>query len=215
MDWYAALRAASGPRNWWPGRTRLEIILGAILAQNTAWTNAERALRALRAEGLLNLQRLRRVPVARLAEVIRSSGAYRQKARKVRAFLDLLEADFGGSLARVARLETGPLRAWLLSVWGIGPETADSILLYAYGRPVFVVDAYTERVLRRHALIRPGAGYAEIQRFFLARLPADASLYNDYHAQLVRVGQLHCGRRPRCDGCPLEPFLPRGPRPSS
>jgi endonuclease III related protein len=208
LDLYHALWAAAGHRNWWPGRTRLEIILGAILTQKTAWTNVEKALSSLRAGGLLRWERLRELPEAELAATIRSSGTYRQKARRIRAFVRFLEERYGGSLSRMAREETGSLRRDLLSVWGIGPETADSILLYAFRRPVFVVDAYTLRVLVRHGYLQAGSGYAEAQQLLHKHLPPQEPLYNDYHAQFVWVGQTRCRTAPRCHGCPLQPFLP-------
>jgi endonuclease-3 related protein len=214
--WYEALLAAHGHRGWWPGKSRTEVILGAILTQNTAWTNVETALAMLRAAGLLDFVSLQRVPEVELASHLRSSGAFRQKARKVLAFLQTLDETAGGSLARMARIPTPELRADLLGTWGIGPETADCILLYAFRRPIFVVDAYTRRVLARHGLQRENAPYAEVQALFHDALPTDPDLWSDYHAQFVRLGQEHCRRAaPRCDGCPLEPFLQRktGPKP--
>lgn len=209
LDWYAALLAAHGHRGWWPGRTRTEIILGAILTQNTAWGNVEKALAVLRAARLLDFSMLRRIPETELALHLRSSGAFRQKARKVRAFLQTLDESAGGTLAGMARVPTHQLRTALLDTWGIGPETADCILLYAFGRPVFVVDAYTRRVVARHGLVAENALYREVQALFHASLPADPDLWNDYHAQFVRLGQEHCRRAaPRCAGCPLESFLP-------
>jgi endonuclease III related protein len=209
-DWYGALRAAHGHRGWWPGRTRAEIILGAILTQNTAWTNAEKALATLRGEDLLDLGRLGRLAEPELARHLRSAGAFRQKTRTVRAFLRTLDTLAEGSLARMARIPTPELRAALLATWGIGPETADCILLYAFGRPVFVVDAYTKRILARHQLTREDAKYEAVQAVFHESLGADPGWWNDFHAQFVRLGQGHCRRAaPRCDGCPLEPFLPR------
>jgi len=207
LSFYSALLRAAGHRGWWPGRTRLEIILGAILTQNTAWTNVEKALERLRGNGLLSLPGLRSCPEGRLAETIRPSGYFRQKARKVRAFLELLDVRYGGSLDRMSRRPAGALREELLAVWGIGPETADSILLYAFHKPVFVVDAYTRRVLIRHGLLPAKASYALTQDYLAAHLPVEEALYNDYHAQLVWVGQRYCRTTPQCDGCPLEPFL--------
>jgi endonuclease-3 related protein len=215
-EWYEALLAAHGRRGWWPGKSRTEIILGAILTQNTAWTNAEATLAVLRAAGLFDLVKLHGLTEAELVSYLRSSGAFRQKARKVMAFLRTLDETAGGSLARMARIPTPELRAALLGTWGIGPETADCILLYAFGRPVFVVDAYTRRVLARHNLQREDAPYAEVQALFHDALPTDPDLWNDYHAQFVRLGQEHCRREaPRCCGCPLEPFRHRkaGPKP--
>jgi endonuclease III related protein len=204
---YASLRAAAGHRHWWPGRSRLEIILGAILTQNTSWMNVEKTLLALRRDGLLRLEGLRACPEARLAELLRPSGYFRQKARKLRAFLTLLDREYGGALKRMARRPTPELRRDLLGVWGIGPETADSILLYAFRRPVFVVDAYTLRVLTRHGMLAEGTSYADAQAYLTRRLPEDEPLFNDFHAQFVWVGQRHCRPQALCTGCPLEPLL--------
>ena len=185
------------------------MIVGAILAQNTSWGNVERALAGMRARGLLRLEPLMRAGAAELEAAIRSSGTYRLKARKLRAFLDHLLLRHGGSLARMAREPTDRLRGELLSIWGIGPETADCILLYAFGRPVFVVDAYTERVLRRHGL-HPGGGYEEVRARIEGEIGPDPELYNDLHAQLVWVGKRFCRVRPECGACPLRPLLPEG-----
>jgi len=204
---YAALARRFGPQRWWPGRTAFEIAAGAILTQHTAWTNVERALRALAARRLLEPRRLHAVPAARLAEVIRPAGTFRVKARRLRAFARFLGDRFGG---RMAGLRTAPLpslRADLLRVPGLGPETADAILLYAAGRPVFVVDAYTRRVFARHRLIAPAAGYETIRAFAERHLPADPRLFNEYHALLVAVGKRHCRTVPRCAACPLRPDL--------
>ncbi len=212
LDYYQALLEAAGHRGWWPGRTRLEIILGAILTQNTAWKNVEKALAALKARGLLRLDRLRSLPEEELAGIIRPSGYFRQKARKIRAFLALLDGSYRGSLSAMGRAPVDRLRRDLLEVWGIGPETADSIILYAFRRPAFVVDAYTMRVLTRHGLLPHRAGYAECQRLLVEGIPEDLALYNDFHAQFVWVGHHYCGPTPHCDACPLRRFLgPRGP----
>jgi endonuclease III related protein len=205
---YLILRARNGHLDWWPGRTRTEVIVGAILTQNTAWTNVELAIRNLRAQRLLTIRALRDADPDRLAAAIRPSGYFRQKTLKLKAFVAMLDREHAGSLARMSRAETGTLRAQLLDTWGIGPETADSILLYAFDRPVFVVDAYTSRVAVRHGWAPTGARYAALQELFMRHLPQDRELYNDYHAQLVWVGKHHCGTRPRCEGCPLAPLLP-------
>lgn len=207
LVWYDVLRKAAGHRGWWPGRTRLEIILGAILTQNTSWANVEKALASLRRAGLLRLEPLRALSEEDLAAHIRPSGYFRQKARKIRAFLALLDGEYAGSLGRMGNAPLSLLRKQLLSVWGIGPETADSILLYAFRKPVFVVDAYTLRVLSRHGLLPGDATYEEAQRFLTSRLPEDESLFNDFHAQFVWVGQRFCRTRPFCDLCPLQSFL--------
>jgi len=204
---YPLLRARNGHLHWWPGRTRIEVIVGAILTQNTAWTQVEKAIAALRAKRLLSVRGLRRASLPRLEGAIRPSGYFRQKSRKLKAFVALLDREYGGSLARMGRAPTDALRARLLATWGIGPETADSILLYAFARPAFVVDAYTHRIASRHQWAPERIGYAELQRLFVAALPRDAALYNDYHAQLVWVGKHFCGPRPRCEGCPLGVLL--------
>ncbi|MBD3334685.1 MAG: hypothetical protein GF355_04135 [Candidatus Eisenbacteria bacterium] len=213
LEVYRALRRHNGHLNWWPGRTRLDVILGAILTQNTAWTNVERALANLRSRGWLNLRSLRGVRRDRLAAAIRPSGYYRQKARKLKAFIAFLDQTYAGSLQKMARAETGLLRRQLLDVWGIGAETADSILLYAFHRPVFVVDAYTQRVMARHGWGPARAGYEELRGYFETSLPPDVENWNDFHAQFVWLGKHHCRPRPQCAGCPLESYLPPdGPR---
>ncbi|HET7291593.1 MAG TPA: hypothetical protein VFM88_04135 [Vicinamibacteria bacterium] len=203
---YRRLRRSYGPAGWWPGRTSFEVCLGAILTQNTAWANAERTLRGLRARGLLSFRALDALPASRLAPLLRSSGTFRVKARRVRAFLDLLGREFGGRVARMARQEPMRLRRQLLDVPGIGPETADAILLYAAGHAFFVVDAYTRRVFERLGLLRGGESYEAVQAFFHRRLPRDANLFNDYHAQLVRLAKEACRPRPSCARCPIEPL---------
>lgn len=196
---------------WWPGRTRIEIIVGAILTQGTAWKNVERAIAALRRARVLSVPALARIPETELALAIRSSGYYRQKAKKIKAFLDHLFERYEGNLSRMARTPTPALRRELLGIWGVGPETADSILLYAFGRPVFVVDTYTHRLLLRHNL-HPGGGYERVRIFLEKHL--EPKLYNDFHAQIVWAGSRFCGTKPRCDDCPLSGLLPPdGPRP--
>ncbi|MGH9793623.1 MAG: endonuclease III domain-containing protein [Candidatus Acidiferrales bacterium] len=208
--YHDAMYAALGPQQWWPARTPFEVIVGAILTQSTAWVNVERAIVSLRRERMLTPLALERVPLARLARLIRPSGYFRQKARKLKAFVRFLRGEFGGSLARMFRTPTARLREMLLEVHGIGPETADSILLYAGNHAVFVVDAYTRRVLVRHGLIGSKAGYEEMRALFESNLPRDAKLYNEYHALLVQVGKNYCRpAAPQCDGCPLGKYLDR------
>ena len=205
--YYRRLREVYGPQRWWPAETPFEVIVGAILTQNTAWKNVEKAIRNLKAAGLLNPEGLRRVSVRRLARCIRPSGYFNIKASRLKAFVRFLFENHDGDVRRLFSEPVEALRAGLLSVKGIGPETADSILLYAAGLPVFVIDAYTRRVLSRHGLVSRQASYSDLQRFFMDRLPPRADLYNEYHALLVRVGKEHCRRRPVCNGCPLEIFL--------
>jgi endonuclease III related protein len=205
---YRILRARNGNLHWWPGRTPLEVIVGAILTQNTAWTNVRKAIAELRAGRLLSIRGLRGASRPRLERAIRASGYFRQKTLKLKAFVALLDRDYGGSLARMGRAPTAELRARLLATWGIGPETADSILLYAFRRPVFVADAYTYRVVTRHGWAPARIGYPELQRLFTGVLPRRVALYNDYHAQLVWLGKHFCRTRPRCEECPLRDLLP-------
>jgi len=208
--YYDALFAANGPQRWWPGRTAFEIIIGAILTQNTSWSNVETALRNLRRERLLTPGAIAAVSFARLAQLIRSSGYFRQKAKKLKCFVGFLQKEYGGSLNRMFRTPTAALREKLLTVHGIGPETADSILLYAGKHPVFVVDAYTRRLLERHNVIGPMQTYEEIRELFERSIPRDASLYNEFHALIVRTGKEYCRpRNPRCSECPLHSFLPQ------
>jgi endonuclease-3 related protein len=208
--YYDVLFAAHGPQHWWPGRTAFEIIVGAILTQNTSWSNVEIALRNLRREKLLTPRAIAQVPLARLAPLIRSSGYFRQKAKKLKCFVGFVQSEYDGSLRRMFRAPTGAVREKLLAVHGIGPETADAILLYAGKHPVFVVDAYTRRMLERHSLAAPTQSYAEIRQLFERSLPNDAALYNEFHALIVRNGKEYCRTsNPRCSECPLHSLLPQ------
>lgn len=200
---YQAMLKALGPQGWWPGRTRFEVIVGAILTQNTSWGNVARAIENLRGAGALTPQALATIPPARLARLIRSSGYYNVKAGRVKRFLSFLGERYGLNVSRMLARRPSSLRKELLAVPGIGPETADSILLYAGGVPIFVVDAYTRRILSRHGLIAPDASYDEMQALFMGALPPDAALYNEYHALLVAAGKEYCRPVPRCAGCPL------------
>jgi len=183
----------------------LEVAVGAILTQNTAWANVVRAIANLERAGLMDARRLAAVRSARLAALVRPSGYYNVKARRLKAFITMLARDYGGDMKALAAEPLPALREKLLGVYGVGPETADSILLYALGLPTFVVDAYTRRVLSRHGLAAPEAPYDELQALFTNNLPADAALFNQYHALLVQVGKERCRpRAPKCPGCPLE-----------
>lgn len=206
LDLYDAMFAAYGPQHWWPARTPTEVIVGAILTQNTAWRNVERAIENLRRADALDWAVLRDLHEAGLAELIRPAGTFNVKARRLQAFVGWLWERHGGSLERMFATPLADLRGHLLGIPGVGPETADAILLYAGGLPSFVVDAYTARILRRHGLIRLDEGYSEIKRLFETQLPADATLFNEYHALLVQIGKLHCRPTPNCRGCPLERF---------
>ena len=208
MAMYRALFKAYGPQHWWPGESPFEVIVGAVLTQNTAWINVEKAISNLKRERLLSPARLRHVAPRRLAQLIRPSGYFNIKADRLAHLMAFLTGRYGGNLARMLRDDPGELRKGLLLVNGIGPETADSIILYAAGKPVFVVDAYTKRIFSRHGLVTEGARYDDVQQLFMGSLPGDAGLFNEYHALLVMVGKRHCKKSaPQCTGCPLEPFL--------
>jgi len=205
---YDRLFRAFGPQRWWPDETPFEVMVGAVLTQNTNWQNVERAIANLKAEDLLTPTRLGACPPDRLARLIRPSGYFNVKARRLRAFLEWLLARTGGDdLAPLARVPTDRLREDLLGVRGVGPETADSILLYALDRRVFVVDAYTRRFLARHRLIAPDASYESVRALFEARVPRSRKLYNEYHALIVNLGKNVCRPTPRCESCPLRPLL--------
>ncbi|MEI7638807.1 MAG: endonuclease III domain-containing protein [Syntrophus sp. (in: bacteria)] len=200
---YHALNDHFGNLHWWPGDSPLEVIVGAILTQNTAWQNVEKAIANLKTAHMLSTDALLAMPESDLAELIRPSGYYNVKARRLKSFFTFLQDYFHGNLDAMLREETGALREKLLQVKGIGEETADSMLLYAGGKQVFVVDAYTRRILIRHRVIRERLAYGEIQRLFMEHLPHDTPLYNQYHALLVNTGKNYCKKQPRCQACPL------------
>jgi len=206
---YRRLLRTRGPAGWWPGETAFEVCIGAILVQNTAWPNADRALRSLRERGLLSYEGLKGMTAEEIAPVIRSCGTFNVKARRLAAFVDFLGRRYEGRVGNMAREGPWELRRQLLALPGIGRETADCIALYAAGHPLFVVDGYTRRVFSRLGLIRGDESYDEVQRFFMRRLPGDASLFNDYHAQIVGLAQQSCRARPRCTECPLDDLCPK------
>lgn len=209
LAYYGTMLDALGPSKWWPGQTPIEIALGAILTQNTNWSNVEKAMANLRDRDLLDARALAALPEAELAELIRPSGSYRVKAKRVRNFLAFLDDRADLDLERLKAQDTASLREDLLGVSGIGPETADSILLYALDHPSFVVDAYTRRILNRHMLVPEDIGYAELRAFFMDVLPPDTRLFNEFHALVVRTAKTWCAKkRGHCDDCPLAVFLP-------
>ncbi|MFH0825057.1 MAG: endonuclease III domain-containing protein [Pseudomonadota bacterium] len=208
MDIYAALLSRFGLRNWWPGDTPFEVCVGAVLTQNTAWKNVAKAISNLKEHSALDPFTIHAMSHERLAELIRPAGYYNVKAKRLRNLIDHLVTRCEGDLDRFFELPTEVLRSELLSVNGVGKETADSIMLYGAGKPIFVVDAYTFRILRRHRIIDDKADYDQVQRLFEERIPRDAALYNDFHAQIVAVGHTYCKRTPLCPGCPLEYDLP-------
>ena len=205
---YNRLWEAYGPQHWWPADTVLEVMIGAILTQNTTWQSVEKAIANLKRNDLLSLAKLYALPPEQLARLIRPSGYFNLKAQRLKNLIELVAEVYGGSLELMGQAETERLRNELLTVKGVGLETADSILLYAFRRPIFVVDGYTRRVYSRHCIIEQTARYQELQELVMDNMPSDAYLFNEYHALLVRVGKLHCQSKPRCQGCPLESLLP-------
>lgn len=201
---YRALYAHFGPRHWWPADTPWEVIVGAILTQGVAWRNVERAITSLKTADLLDPAAIHAAPVEEIAVLIRPAGYYRQKAKKLKAFAAHLAERYGGSLEEMFRRPLDRLRPELLGLYGLGPETADSILLYAGGYPVFVIDAYTLRIGARLGLFSPETSYVAAQVLFMSALPPDAALYNEFHAQIDALGHHLCRKRaPRCGQCPL------------
>ncbi len=221
---YAALVEAYGPQHWWPAKTALETIVGAYLTQNTAWRNVERSIANLADAGVLSVAGLRAIDIDALRVLIRPSGYMVRKALAIKAFIALLDREYAGSLAALAATPTATAREALLGLPGVGPETADAILLYALDQPVMVVDEYLRRVATRHGLIEERARYSELQQLALAGFAGEPETkllahYNEFHALIVEVGKQHCGGVPRCAGCPLNqprfapPALPaRAPR---
>ena len=237
LNFYRALLARWGPQNWWPAQSRFEVIVGAYLTQNTNWTNVEKAMANLRRARALSIQGIRDVNIRQLEQLIRPSGYFRQKAVKLKTFIRYLDSSYSGSLDRMFAQPTEKLRSELLALHGVGPETADSVLLYAGNHPVFVVDAYTRRILERHGMISAKTSYDEIRRLIEnavstaepesmsvdelgddPRHPVSrmsimsrselAQHYNELHALIVRTGNLYCRSTPKCEGCPLQKFLP-------
>lgn len=202
---YRKLFAFFGPQHWWPGDSAFEIIVGAILTQNTNWLNAEKAIGNLKQNKVLAPQRLYNLSKKNLAKLIRPAGYYNIKAERLKNFLVFFLKSYNGNFKKISHENASDLRKQLLSIKGIGPETADSILLYALDKPVFVIDAYTKRILSRHRFIGTEATYDEIQNLFMRNLKTDAQLFNEYHALLVRLGKEFCLKnKPRCDICPLK-----------
>ena len=241
LNYYRALLSRWGPQNWWPAQSRLEVIVGAYLTQNTNWSNVEKAMTNLRRARALSIAGLRKIPIASLEQLVRPSGYFRQKAQKLKTFISFLDANYSGSLDHMFAQPTEKLRAELLSLKGVGPETADSILLYAGNQPVFVVDAYTRRIFERHGIISPKSRYDDVRLLVEAALNSAtreqlaisdagtdprhpvsrmsrmsrselAQHYNELHALIVRAGNLYCRSTPKCEGCPLENYLTSKPK---
>ncbi|MBM4329281.1 MAG: endonuclease III domain-containing protein [Deltaproteobacteria bacterium] len=208
---YRAMRGHFGHRNWWPGNSPFEVCVGAVLTQNTAWRNVVRAIHNLKAAAALDPFRIHELSHDELAALIRPAGYFNVKARRLRNFVDHLVLRHQGESDNLFQAPVEALRRELLFINGVGKETADSIILYAAGKPIFVVDAYTRRILGRHGLVSENADYDTVQLLFHAHVPRDVALYNDFHAQFVAVGHSHCKRVPLCDSCPLGPFRDHRP----
>jgi endonuclease-3 related protein len=207
-EYFNALFTALGPQHWWPGETPFEIIIGAILTQNTSWRNVELALASLRAASVFTPTAVGQVSLRRLQSLIRSAGYFRQKARALKAFVQFLRSEYRGSLKRMFATPSIALREKLLDVYGIGPETADAILLYAGGHPVFVVDAYTKRIMARHQWIREEAPYQDVGWMFERQFPGNVERFKEFHGLIVMVGKKWCRKSAaECENCPLGRYL--------
>lgn len=204
LEIYRRLYHAFGPQRWWPGETPFEIVIGAILTQNTNWGNVEKAIENLKRDEALNVESINNMKPERLASLIKPAGYFNVKAKRLKAFISFLRNEYHGSLKRMKKEEMQTLRVRLLQVHGVGPETADSILLYALEKPVFVIDAYTKRIFSRHRLMEYDKSYEEFQKIFHSSLKKDVKFFNEYHALLVRLGKTYCRKKPICKGCPIE-----------
>lgn len=207
LKMYRKMLDSLGPQQWWPGETPFEVIIGAILTQNTNWSNVEKAIKNLKTAGKLSPAGIHELAMSELAQLIRPSGFFNVKAKRVKAFIHWLFSRHEGNLSRMFAQDLETLRGELLSVKGIGPETADSILLYAGNMPTFVVDAYTHRIFSRHGYVSEESAYDEMKSFFEENLPKDVKLFNEYHALLVNIGKRFCKPKKVCEPCPLRDFL--------
>jgi endonuclease-3 related protein len=211
MDMFHILLDHYGPRHWWPAETPLEMMIGAVLTQNTNWKNVERAIQNLKKKDLISIARLHRLPLAELAQEIRPAGYYNIKAKRLKNLIEFMANHCDGDMDALLSRDAQALREGLLSVKGIGPETADSIVLYAAHQPVFVIDAYTYRILNRHGMAEDQATYDELQELFMDNLPEDPALFNEFHALIVETGKDFCRKKPRCELCPLNSWGPTRP----
>lgn len=193
-----------GPQHWWPGESEFEIIVGAILTQSVSWKNVEVAIDNLKKHGLLTVEGIAGMERDKLAQLIKPTLYYNQKADKLRRFCTYIKENYGSNILKLLSKNTGDLRSELLSIKGIGPETADSIILYAAQKPIFVVDAYTRRIFHRMGFFKEDEDYQSMQDFFMANLPSDVNMFNEYHALIVALGKEYCTLKdPACDKCPL------------
>jgi endonuclease III related protein len=204
LEMYHRLSQTFGPQYWWPGDSPFEVVVGAILTQNTNWSNVEKAIENLKRHKALSSKIMHEMPAGKLAELIRPAGYFNIKAARLKFFMDFLMNSYSGNTEKMKKEDMNSLREKLLQIKGIGPETADSILLYALEKPAFVIDAYTKRVLSKHGIMDYNKPYEEFQELFLSRLNRDVKMFNEYHALFVKVGKTYCRRRkPLCDECPL------------
>jgi endonuclease-3 related protein len=206
MKIYHTLLAAFGPRHWWPAKTSEEVIFGAILAQNTTWKNATRAIAALKNAENLSFKKIATMNLEELAELVRPARFLNQKAKALKTFADYFAKVYQCDIKKMKKFSLEKLREELLNLYRIGPETADSILLYALKKPIFVIDVYTKRILSQHGFMKSDDSYVEYQKFFMDNLPHDMQLYNEFHALIVHTGYLYCKPKPLCDECPLLHF---------
>ena len=201
------LLSAFGKRHWWPGETKLEVIIGAVLTQNTSWKNVEKAINNLKCHKALDVSMLHEMDTATLARIIRPSGFYNIKSKRLKNIVNVLYENYNGNISKLNNINTLKMREILLKIDGIGKETADSIILYALDKPIFVIDAYTKRFLLNHKLYEGRNDYDDLQKFFMRNLPQDVYLFNEFHALIVCLCQNYCKKSPLCEGCPLEQDL--------
>ncbi len=209
LRYFAAMHDRFGDQHWWPADSPLEVMVGAVLTQNTSWHGVKKAIVRLKAAEVLDVRSLFDLGPAGIAPIITPAGYFNLKSRRLWNLMAWLTRDFDGQIASLSRVSTADLRRQLLAVNGIGPETADSILLYALGRPVFVIDAYTRRILERHRLVPAEATYDDLQQTMARHLPESVELFNEFHAQIVQIGKHYCKPTPACDDCPLRKYLPK------
>ena len=202
---YRRLYSHFGPQNWWPAESPFEVMVGAILTQNTSWSNVEKAIGNLKKQKVLTAQKLYSLTHGKLASLIRPAGYYNIKSKRLKEFLKFFISNYKADTRKMSRRALSVLRRQLLAVKGVGPETADSILLYALNKPVFVIDSYTKRIFSRHKLLKEGSTYDEAQRIFMASLKKDVKLFNEYHALIVETAKAYCKKnKPACSSCPLD-----------
>jgi endonuclease-3 related protein len=204
LNIFHTLLESFGKRNWWPGETEIEIIIGAVLTQNTSWKNVEKAITNLRNDNALNIDVLYKMDKERLAYLIKPSGFYNIKSKRLMNLINVLHDDMSGNIYDLKEIDMWDIRDKLLGINGIGRETADSIILYALNKPIFVIDAYTKRFLNNHGIHDGNKSYDELQDLFMKNLPHDTYLFNEFHALIVCLCQRFCKKAPLCRGCPLE-----------